>query len=106
MTNMIIEIIAMAVGILVFALFLRQIVLTLKCAFYFFLDIVLNIKQFKGNVNFDIFFLLNKCYIVPIANLKQSKCSEQNSNKPEVYVIFSKGEGLGLQPDVKVNPSF
>lgn len=62
-----------------------------KFAVYFVLHIVLNIKQSNGKVNFDIIFLLNKWNIITITNLKQSKCSERNSNKPEVFVIFSKG---------------
>lgn len=46
MTKIIFEKTARAVGILVSALFLQHI----KFAVYFVLDIVLNIKQFEGNV--------------------------------------------------------
>lgn len=51
---MIIKIRARAVGILMFALFPRKIVPTLKFAVNFVFDIVLNIKQSKENVNFSL----------------------------------------------------
>lgn len=37
---------------------------------------------------------------------KQPLSSEQNLTKSEVFMINSKGQGLGLQPEVKVNASF
>lgn len=35
------------------------------------------------------------CNVISIGNL--------NSTKPEVFVIFCKGQGLGKQPEVKFN---
>lgn len=55
---------------------------------------------------FDMIFLFHKRIIILIGNLKQSKSSLRNSNEPEVLVIFRKGQGLGSQPEVKVNASF
>lgn len=54
MTKMIIKIRTRAVGILMFALFPRKIVPILKFAVYFVIDIDLNIKQSKENVNFSL----------------------------------------------------
>lgn len=34
---------------------------------------------------------------------KKSESSVRNSTKPEVFVFFSKGQGLGSQPEVKID---
>lgn len=54
----------------------------------------------------ESFFLFNNHSVISISNLKQHQNSEQNSTKPEVFVMFSKSQGLGSQPKVKVNASF
>lgn len=89
---------ARPVGILVSALFLQQIVLTLNMLF-----VSSSTLQSEGLRCFDIFFLFQKRNIIFIDSLKQSKSSEQNSTKPEVLVILSKGQRLGSQLEVRVN---
>lgn len=46
---------------------------------------------------FDMIFLFHKRIIILIGNLKQYKSSLQNANKPEVLVIFSKGQCIVLK---------
>lgn len=46
----------------------------------------------------NIIVLFNNCIINSIGNLKQSVSFGRNS----VFVIWSKGQGLGLQTNVKI----
>lgn len=94
-----------AVEMLVSELFIRQIVLTLNLLFFFVLQFASKFSNQKKKTYFHIIFLFYKCIVNTIGNLKQSINAGQNSTKPEVFMISSKGWGLGSQPEVMFNAS-
>lgn len=95
-----------AVRILVSALFPRHMVVILNSLDFFWTRHCIKDEVIEANDVIKKFS--SKSVRLFIGILKQSKISELNSTKPEVFLIFSKcqGQGIGLQLEVKVNASF
>lgn len=75
-----------------------------KFAVYLVLNNVL--KAIRRKRYFKIYFFFHKCNVISIINLKQSKITDRNPIKPEVFVMFGKDQGIGSQSEVKVNALF
>lgn len=72
-----------------------------KFAVYF---VMFQISNNQKETLFHIYLLIHECNV--ISNLNQSRSFQRTSTKPEVFVLFSKGQVLGSQPEVKVKASF
>lgn len=53
-----------------------------------------------------IIFQCYKCIVISTGNQQQSENSVGNSDKPVVFMISSKGQGPGSQPEIKIATLF